>query len=333
MDVTFYIEDNKYKGDITRKQILEVVKPVTQCEFREDYEYLHVYLDKKMNEKQWCFLGVKGVSARGFYFFYDEEKNSYCIKLLLPCSYDDFQVVFDFIKKLCGFLENNKIITGDGKEYCAEKNDFKGVFNFVNSIASVFGKNNEQEKEVNTATYIEYYPFHNQITLSLNEMLETLKQQADNKPIELSGINRVVAFNEKIIQDIINSNDMVKSFSDFFTNIQNLDAFSANQKLYSGKYIAIYNLRENEDTVLPFKPKLSKDAIFRGTIEDISHFKVNIILIDGDINDEKSHRKIGGIKYPEFIEKLPKEKYKFIDANQILIEALSRQEMKNLLAQ
>ena len=333
MDVTFYIEDNKYKGDITRKQILEVVKPVTQCEFREDYEYLHIYLSHKMNEKQWCFLGVKGVSARGFYFFYDEEKNSYCVKLQLPCSYDDFQIVFDFIKKLCGFLENNKIITGDGKEYSAEKNDFKGVFNFVNSIASVFGKNNEQEKEVNTATYIEYYPFHNQITLSLNEMLETLKQQADNKPIELSGINRVVAFNEKIIQDIINSNDMVKSFSYFFTNIQNLDAFSANQKLYSGKYIAIYNLRENEDTVLPFKPKLSKDAIFRGTIEDISHFKVNIILIDGDINDEKSHRKIGSIKYPEFIEKLPKEKYKFIDANQILIEALSRQEMKNLLAQ
>ncbi len=104
MDVTFYIEDNKYKGDITRKQILEVVKPVTQCEFREDYEYLHIYLDKKMNEKQWCFLGVRGVSARGFYFFYDEEKNSYCVKLQLPCSYDDFQIAFDFIKKLCGFF-------------------------------------------------------------------------------------------------------------------------------------------------------------------------------------------------------------------------------------
>lgn len=332
MDVTFYIEDNKYKGDITRKQILEVVKPVTQCEFREDYEYLHVYLDKKMNEKQWCFLGVKGVSARGFYFFYDEEKNSYCIKLLLPCSYDDFQVVFDFIKKLCGFLENNKIITGDGKEYCAEKNSFKGVFNFVNSIVSALGKSNGQEQGVNEAAYIEYYPFHKQIILSLNEMLETIRKQINNKTVEIAGIKRVVAFNEKILQDIINSNDPVKSFSDFFTNIQNLDAFSANQKLYSGKYIATYKLRENEATVLPFKPKLSKDAVFRGKIEDISHFKVDLIFIDGDINDEKSHHKIGSIKYPEFIEKLPKEKYKFIDANQILIEALSRQEMENLLS-
>lgn len=331
MEVTFYIEDNKYKGDITRKQILEVVKPVTQCDHDEDFAYLHVYLDKKMNEKQPCFLGIKGVSARGFDFSYDEEKNSYCIKLQLPCSYDDFQVVFDFIKKLCVFLGNNKVVTGDGKEYSSEKDGFKGVFSFVNSIASALGKSNGQEQEVNDITYIEYYPFHKQIILSLNEMLETIKKQVNNKPVEIAGIKRVVAFNEKIIQDIINSEDPVKSFSDFFTNIQNLDAFSANQKLYRGKYIATYKLRENEATVLPFKPKLSKDAVFRGKIEDISHFEVNLIFIDGDINDEKTHHKIGSIKYPEFIEKLPKEKYKFIDANQILIEALSRQEMENLL--
>lgn len=332
MEVTFYIEDNKYKGDITRRQILEVVKPVTQCDHDEDYAYLHVYLDKKMNEKQPCFLGIKGVNARGFDFSYNEEKNSYCIKLQLPCSYDDFNLVFDFIKKLCAFLGNNKIITGDGKEYSSEKDGFKGVFSFVNSIVSALGKSNGQEQGVNEAAYIEYYPFHKQIILSLNEMLETIRKQINNKTVEIAGIKRVVAFNEKILQDIINSNDPVKSFSDFFTNIQNLDAFSANQKLYSGKYIATYKLRENEATVLPFKPKLSKDAIFRGTIEDISHFKVNLILIDGDINDEKSHHTIGSINYPEFIEKLPKEKYKFIDANQILIEALSRQEMENLLS-
>lgn len=330
MEVTFYIEDNKYKGDITRRQILEVVKPVTQCDHDEDYAYLHVYLDKKMNEKQPCFLGIKGVSARGFDFSYNEERNSYCIKLQLPCSYDDFNLVFDFIKKLCAFLGINKIITGDGKEYSSEKDGFKGVFSFVNSIASALGKSNGQEHAVNEITYIEYYPFHKQIILSLNEMLETIRKH--NKTVEIVGIKRVVAFNEQILQDIINSNDPVKSFSDFFTNIQNLDAFSANQKLYSGKYIATYKLRENEATVLPFKPKLNKDAVFRGKIEDISHFEVDLIFIDGDINDEKSHHKIGSIKYPEFIEKLPKEKYKFIDANQILIEALSRQEMENLLS-
>ena len=191
MEVTFYIEDNKYKGDITRKQILEVVKPVTQCDHDEDYAYLHVYLDKKMNEKQPFFLGIKGVSARGFNFSYNEERNSYCIKLQLPCSY-----------------ENNKIITGDGKEYSSEKDGFKGVFSFVNSIASALGKSNGQEHAVNEITYIEYYPFHKQIISSLNEMLETIRKH--NKTVEIAGIKRVVAFNEQILQDIINSNDPVK---------------------------------------------------------------------------------------------------------------------------
>lgn len=333
MNIKFFIEDNKYQGNLTRKQILEVVNPVTQCELEEDARFLDVYLSHKMNEKQSCFLGVKGVSARGFDFSFDEEKNSYCIEVPIPCSYDDFTVVFDFIKKLCAFLGNNIVVTEEGKEYITEKGNFNAVFDFFNNISAKLGKNTDTagNKEY-TAGYIETYPYRAQIISGLNNTLETLKTQTNSDIIELSGVIRPVLFNEKILADIIASNDPVKNFSDFFTNIQNLDAYSANQKLYRGKYAAIYTLKENETTVLPFKAKVEKDPLLRVKKEDVCYFKIIFLSADSDANDIISHNELGSIPYSEFIEKLPKDKYKFIDANQILIEGLSRKEIENLLA-
>lgn len=123
---------------------------------------------------------------------------------------------------------------------------------------------------------------------------------------------------------------MVKKFSEFFTDIQNLDAFSAHQKIFSGKYIAIYALKENEITILPFKPKVDPEAVLRGTVDDVSHFELDIFGIS-DKSDENEDCKLGRIKYSDFIERLPKDKYSFIDANQILIEKLSRQDLEKLL--
>ena len=136
MNVTFYIEDNKYKGNLTRKQILEAVNPVTQFNFRPDYEYLNHFLMQKMNENNSILLGQENFSARVFELSFNAEKNSYCISVPLPCSYADFTVVFDFIKKLCAFLENNKVITGDGKEYTTDKDNFKAVFDFFNIVSA-----------------------------------------------------------------------------------------------------------------------------------------------------------------------------------------------------
>lgn len=335
MCVSFFIEDNKYQGNLTRKQILEVVSPVTQCDLEENARFLDIYLSHKMNDKQSCFLGEKGVSARGFDFSFDDEKNSYCVKLPLPCSYDDFTVVFNFIKKLCSFLGTDEVLTENGKKYTtAETDKFKAVFDFINNMSAMLGKNKDMvnNNEEHSAVNIEKYPFWEQIVSSLKQTLETLKKQTDKNTIELSGITRPVLFNEKMLADIIDSNDPVKNFSDFFTNIQNLDAYSANQKIFSGKYVATYTLKENETTVLPFKPKVELDALMRVRKEDVSFFEIKFIDKDDDINDTLSYHELGRISYSKFIEKLPKEKYKFIDANQILIDGLSRKEIENLLA-
>ncbi len=39
------------------------------------------------------------------------------------------------------------------------------------------------------------------------------------------------------------------------------------------------------------------------------------------------------MEYSAFIAKLPKEKYKLIDANNILVEALSREDMEEILGE
>lgn len=333
MNIRFFIEDNKYQGNLTRKQILEAAGPVTQCELEEDARFIDIYLSHKMNEKQSCFLGVKGVSARGFGFSYDEEKNSYCVSVPLPCSYDDFTVVFDFMKKLCSFLGNNIVVTEEGKKYTTEKDNFNAVFDFFSNISAKLGKKTDTaDNKEHTAGYIETYPYRAKIILGLKNTLDTLKMQTNKDNIELSGITRPVLFNEKMLTDMLDSNDPVKNFSDFFTNIQNLDAYSANQKLYSGKYAAMYTLKENETTVLPFKAKVEADALLRVKKEDVCYFKIIFLSADSDANDIISHNELGSMEYSEFIEKLPKDKYKFIDANQILIEGLSRAVIETLLA-
>jgi len=56
-----------------------------------------------------------------------------------------------------------------------------------------------------------------------------------------------------------------------------------------------------------------------------------LVFIDGDENDENSYQVAGQIDYNDFIKKLPKNKYKFIDASYIMVEPLSKEEILDLL--
>ena len=155
--------------------------------------------------------------------------------------------------------------------------------------------------------------------------------QTNKNTIEISGITRPVSFNEKMLTDIISSQNPAEKFSEFITNIQNLDAYSANQKIFINKYIGFYKLVENVRTVLPYKPKVDPEALLRGRKEDVSHFELRLIVADCSQGNKISYHELGQIKYIDFIEKLPTNKYKFIDANHILIEGLNRKEIENLL--
>lgn len=54
-------------------------------------------------------------------------------------------------------------------------------------------------------------------------------------------------------------------------------------------------------------------------------------MADCSQDNKNSYHELGQIKYTDFIERLPKDKYKFIDADYILVEGLSRAEIEKLL--
>lgn len=64
--------------------------------------------------------------------------------------------------------------------------------------------------------------------------------------------------------------------------------------------------------------------------EDV-RWEISLVAIDGDPDDDDSYNVIGRMEYSDFIAKLPKEKYKLIDANNILVEALTREDMDAIL--
>ncbi len=294
MSVEFFIEDLKYNGNLTLGQMVEIGQNISH------YDGFAEYSHHKIKQYVSIFLGQENVSAMGFELSYKSKKKSYCIKLDIPCSTGDFKVVFDYIKRLCAFLESNKVITKKGEEYTPEN--------------------------------IEEYPYIEQIMASLKQTMRAFNKQKEPDTIEFSGIYRDASFNKEIFTKIMESSNPVDSFSEYVTNIQKIKAATPRQEIHLGSYIGVYTLTETVRTILPFKPVVNKEnqqILIRDDM--IDYWDLNLVVIDGNPDDIKSYKVLGSIKYSDFIAKLPKDKYSFIDASYILVEALNREEIENLL--
>ena len=55
------------------------------------------------------------------------------------------------------------------------------------------------------------------------------------------------------------------------------------------------------------------------------------MLFRSDENDPNSYQGVGQLDYDDFIKKLPKEKYRFIDASYIVVEPLTKEEISDFL--
>lgn len=294
MNIDFFIEDTKYKGNLTLGQMVEIGENISQ------YDGLDKYSFHKIKNYVSIFLGQENVSAMGFNLSYKSKKKGYCIKLSLPCSIGDFKVVFDYIKKLCAFLGTNIVLTKKDGDYTAEN--------------------------------IEEYPYMEQITSSLKQTMRAFRKQKEPDTIEFEGIYRQVSFNEKMFTEIMASDNPVEKFSEFVTNIQKIKAARSWQRIHLATYIGVYTLTETVRTILPYKPTVNKENQQILISDDkIEYWDLNLVVIEGNPSDIKSYRVLGSIRYSEFIKKLPKDKYRFIDAGNILVEGLSREEIENLL--
>ena len=249
-----------------------------------------------------CLLvGTEDESARGFELAYDNKNKVYAVRVFTPSSREDWLLALEYIKALAKKM---------GTE-------------IVNERGETF-----------TVDNIEKFDYEPDILYGIKVITENIKSGESSNYI-IFGTTRPVSFDEKMIDEINNSDSPIDTFSRIVRDIQNLDAYSANQQFYQnredGKIIGAYTITERVRTIIPYKPSVEFHNSDIVKNDDIAYWNMAFVVINGDENDRNSYQPVGRIAYDNFIKKLPKEKYKFIDASYIMVEPLTKEEISDFL--
>ena len=308
MSKSFYIKNKKkflfYEKVMTINELLDIddtkqLKTFFEYSFDDaNFDYKKFY-DSRLDNYE-CFLfGVENKSFRGMYFSYDKKKKSYVITLYTPSSEEDWILALNYMKCLSKKLNSN-IISEDEEIFTAENiNTFNYKFDISVGIKSIFRHTKNSEDSINT----------------------------------IFGVNYPINFDHKLITKFINSDNKIKEFSEFCRNIQYLDTaiFRQKQSFYkienSLKVYGTYILLENFKQILPYKPNIEFPYLKKTGEKDIAYWDISFCIE----KSPKKYEEIGRIYYEDFIQKLPKNKYKFIDATYILIEPLNKKEIYKIL--
>lgn len=304
MSVYFFINDIHNEGSITVKQALHIGQNFSQYVIKKDDAEYEEFLKEKLSSFECILLGIEKKSARGFELSYNITKKCYMVRILALSSDDDYLAAFDYIKKLCSFLGSYEIITDNNEKY--------------------------------TIDNIQSYHFEDNIRHDLAVVYTNLlKSGNDDAYFEFKGIYRSVTLNTDFLENvIINAENVVEKFSNFVTGLQYINAYSAKQKFYEdkeGSIICTYTLTATVPTILPFTPYVDYENQNMIIDEEVRKWIINLVVINGSPEDMSSYENIGQVDYNEFIKRLPKEKYGFIDAKNILVQPLYNEELKQIL--
>ena len=304
MSTSFYVKNKK--KNLGYEKVLNVESALTILA-----KELNVYnvLDIDINDLllspisnyECLLIGEDNVSGRGFELSYDNKNKDYAVRIFTPSTREDWLLALEYIK----------------------------------ALAKKFGSEivNESE-EIYTADNIDKFDYTSDILYGIEVITSNIKDE-DKKVSSIYGINRVVSFNQEMIDKINNSDSPIDTFSNIVKEIQYLDAYSANQQFYQNnedyRIIGAYTLTENLRTILPYKPSVEFENSDIVKNDEISFWNIGFVVINGDENDANSYQVAGQIDYNDFIKKLPINKYKFIDASYIMVEPLSKEEILELV--
>ena len=162
--------------------------------------------------------------------------------------------------------------------------------------------------------------------------LEALKDVKEkNQTLYISGVERDVAFDAVMVDEIFASASPAAKFDEMMRQVQYLDAYSAREHLYQDKdgneILGTYTLSENLPTILPYAPSPSWQAQEALGDRKVSRWVLTLVV---GVDDSDAHV-LDECEYGAFMANLPKEKYHFIDAANVLVEPLSEGEMKEIL--
>ncbi|WP_339016595.1 DUF4299 domain-containing protein [Fusobacterium animalis] len=304
MSISFYVKNKKkflgYEKVLNVEEALTILDKELNTYNTGNIDINDLLLSPVSNY-QCLLIGEDKVSARGFELSYDNKNKDYAVRIFTPSSREDWLLALEYIKALAKKF-NSEIINERGEVY--------------------------------TVDNIDKFDYENDILYGIEVITSNLKSgEAHNYSI--FGIDRVVSFNQEMLDKINNSDSPIDTFSNIVKEIQYLDAYSAHQQFYKnkadGKIIGAYTLTQNLRTILPYKPSVEFENSDIVKNDEVSCWNIGLVTINGDENDPNSYQVAGNLNYDDFIKKLPINKYKFIDASYIMVEPLSKEEILDLL--
>mgnify|MGYP001016580193 FL=1 len=304
MSISFYVKNKKkflgYEKVLNVEEALTILDKELNTYNTGNIDINDLLLSPVSNY-QCLLIGEDKVSARGFELSYDDKNKDYAVRIFTPSSREDWLLALEYIK----------------------------------ALAKKFGSEIVNERgEVYTVDNIDKFNYESDILYGIEVITSNLKSGEAHK-YSIFGIDRVVSFNQEMLDKINNSDSPIDTFSNIVKEIQYLDAYSANQQFYKnkadGKIMGAYTLTQNLRTILPHKPSVEFENSDIVKNEDISLWNIGLVTINGDENDPNSYQVAGNLNYDDFIKKLSVNKYKFIDASYIMVEPLSKEEILDLL--
>ncbi|EEO41929.1 hypothetical protein FSDG_00488 [Fusobacterium animalis 7_1] len=304
MSISFYVKNKK--KFLGYEKVLNVESALTILD-KELNTYntgnidINDLLLSPVSNYQCLLIGEAKVSARGFELSYDDKNKDYAVRIFTPSSREDWLLALEYIKALAKKF-NSEIVNERGEVY--------------------------------TVDNIDKFDYENDILYGIEVITSNMKSGKTDK-YTIFGIDRVVSFNQEMLDKINNSDSPIDTFSNIVKEIQYLDAYSAHQQFYKnkadGKIIGAYTLTQNLRTILPYKPSVEFENSDIVKNDEVSCWNIGLVTINGDENDPNSYQIVGNMNYEDFIKKLPINKYKFIDASYIMVEPLSKEEILDLL--
>ena len=304
MSISFYVKNKKkflgYEKVLNVEEALTILDKELNTYNTGNIDINDLLLSPVSNY-QCLLIGEDKVSARGFELSYDNKNKDYAVRIFTPSSREDWLLALEYIK----------------------------------ALAKKFGSEIINERgEVYTVDNIDKFDYISDILYGIEVITSNMKSGKTDK-YTIFGIDRVVSFNQEMLDKINNSDSPIDTFSNIVKEIQYLDAYSAHQQFYKnktdGKIMGAYTLTQNLRTILPYKPSVEFENSDIVKNDEISFWNIALVTINGDENDPNSYQVAGNLNYDDFIKKLPINKYKFIDASYIMVEPLSKEEILDLL--
>lgn len=241
-----------------------------------------------------CWVPAK--SGRYIDLEYDKTQQTYNVQILTPSTLADWSQALTLVSKLSSRL-GTSIRDEHGREY---------------SSSSVWD-----------------YPYQEDIVFGLEDFLKS-----GFPLVYQDGVRRRIALNPQMVEGILKEDNPARSYSDFFTLRQYLDAFDAQSKFYGNEQnqqiLGVYTLTAGVDTILPFELSLAPEDV-----EYIDESKLSWCcnLVGCDDTDPDNVEKFffyKRISYSDFLDRLPKDMAHVFDGEKIYVPGMTFAQMKDL---